>query len=165
MGAMLKIGFKGDWYGWLEAFRQKGPQIVQVLTTKVNLLMVQLGAFVQTEKLSGQVLTPRTGVLRGSVHVAPARFEGKKIIGAVEAAGGPAFYGVYQEEGGKAPYTIAAVRKRSLSFVLEGKQRFFDHVVRSPLKQRAFMRPSLEENAEKIADELQASVNRVVSEK
>jgi hypothetical protein len=162
---LLKISFQGNPYSWLQLMREKGPRLVNVLATKMNVLLFQLGAYVQTEKLSGQALNPRTGKLRASVHAIPVSVQGTKLVGAVEAAGGPAFYGVVHESGGTREYEIRAVKARALAFIVGSKQRFAKSVIHPPIKQAAFMRPSLDENAEHIRSELQKSVDEVINER
>jgi hypothetical protein len=170
---MLKISFKSD-ATFIEVMRTKGPRIIMVLTTKVTSLMLRLASYVQSQKLSGQVLTPRTGVLRGSVNAIPATVEGTTITGAVEAAGGPAFYGHFFEKGtsdessmfwgGGRGYPIMAVKARALRFMIDGKVVFAKSVMHPPIIARPFMKPSLDENAANIESELRASVNEVINE-
>src|ERR1700733_7136385 len=90
----------------IELMRNKGARVVSVLTTKITILMQQLSSYVATQKLSGQVLNVKSGILRGSIHALPTTIEGTKITGAVEGAGGPAFYGHVHEFGGKSMFEI-----------------------------------------------------------
>lgn len=144
--------------------RTKGPRIISVLTTKLTILMRQLQGYIQSQKLSGQVLHVRTGVLRASVNAIPTTFSGTSIIGGVDAAASdsPAFYGAVHEFGGKSAFDILPVKARALSFLMNGKQVAFAKVHREPLPARPFMRPSLEENAEKIRASLQEAVREAI---
>jgi hypothetical protein len=148
----------------IENMRRKGPRIVAVLMAKMTVLMYQLSSYIQSTKLSGQVLGVRTGILRSSVHAIPATAQGTRLTAAVEAAGGPAFYGRIFENGGKSTYTILATKKRALSFIMDGKRVFAKSVNHPALKARPFMKPSEDENRAKIFKELNDAVNRVVQE-
>jgi hypothetical protein len=157
---MLKISFIGESDSrLLESLKAKGPRIIEVLMTKVNALMFALQAYVVGQKLSGQVLHHRTGVLSGSIRAIPAALEGTSIIGAVEGAGGPAFYGAIHEYGGTGAYPIVAVRARALAFLMDGKKVFAKSVMHPAAQIRAFMAPSLEENAADIEAQLRAALD------
>ncbi|MGD1210932.1 MAG: hypothetical protein ABR973_06195 [Candidatus Acidiferrales bacterium] len=148
----------------IELMRAKGPKIVQVLFSKVSMLTQMLASYVQQNKLSGQSLTPRSGNLRASVHAVPTEMQGTKIVGAVEAAGGTAFYGKFFEEGGKGAFRIAAKNKRSLMWEAGGSKHFAFAVIHPKIRQLPFMQPSLDENEANIRAELNAAVNQVISE-
>lgn len=163
MPPILRMAFK-DPESALQRFKAKGPRLAQVLATKLTALMFQLQSYIQSEKLSGQVLNAPTGVLRSSIRAIPAKFEGTSITAAVEGAGGPAFYGAVHEFGGTHAYEITAVNARALRFMMNGKVVFAKSVMHPPLRQRAFMAPSLDEMAEEIRTELQETINEVMAE-
>src|SRR6266850_252537 len=95
---MLKISFlDGSDTRLVQQLRAKGPNIIAVLIGKLNELMIQLQSYIVTQKLSGQSLRRRTGVLAGSIRYIPATLEGTKIVGGVQGAGGPAWYGKLYE--------------------------------------------------------------------
>src|SRR5258708_4124488 len=157
---MLKISFLGGSDQRLvEGLRAKGPAIIQVLMTKLNALIFILQSYIVSRKLSGQVLNRRTGVLAGSVRAIPAVLEGTKIVAAVEAAGGPAFYGAVHEYGGSGAYPIVATRARALAFLMDGKKVFARSVMHPPAKVRPFMAPALEENAADIEAQLRVALD------
>jgi hypothetical protein len=158
---MIKITFRVN-PATIEAMRTKGPSIIKILTTKISILMQQLSSYVAVEKLSGQIVTPRSGRLRGSVHALPTEILGTKIIGAVEAGSGPAFYASGLEYGGRSAFEIIATKKRALAFIADGKQVFAKRVQHPAQIARPFMRPSQEENRARILEELNDAVNRVV---
>lgn len=160
---MIKITFNVN-PKTIEILRTKGARIVSVLTSTIGASMLKLAGYVQSRKLSGQVLAVRTGILRGSVHALPVEIQGTKIVGAVEGAGGPAFYGNIFETGGRSAFEILPVKARALSFITGGNRVFAMRVLHPPLKQRAFMEPSLQENEAKIRTELNAAVNNVITE-
>lgn len=158
----LKVSFKTP--ASIEALQTKGPQIIQVLRTKLTALLFQLQSYVVSQKLSGQILNRRTGILSGSIRANPATLEGTIISGNVQGAGGPAFYGAVHELGGSKEYSIVPVKARALSFIRDGQRVFAKRVMHPPLRQRAFMGPSLDENAAKIKSELNAALNKVIAE-
>jgi hypothetical protein len=73
------------------------PRFVSVVTTKLRALMFQLQSKIVAEKLSGQVLHRRTGILAGSVHTLPVTTTENTISGGVASSSGPAFYGRIHE--------------------------------------------------------------------
>ena len=148
----------------IELMRNKGARVVSVLTTRISILMQQLSSYVATQKLSGQVLTPQSGRLRGSVHALPTTIEGTKIIGAVESSGGPAFYGHVFENGGESDFIIRSVKARALRFISGGGESVFAQVAHHKAQiAKPFMRPSQEENRARIVAELNAAVNGVIN--
>lgn len=148
----------------------KGPRIVQVLATKLTALMIQLQSYIIGQKLSGQMLHRRIGVLAGSIRAIPAIFEGTTIRGAVEGAGGPAFYGKFFElesaggTGGTKAHAIVAVKARALRFVMGGQIYFRKSVQHPGFAARPFMSTSLTENAADIEAQLNAAVSQVIQE-
>jgi hypothetical protein len=143
----------------LAAFKAKGPRIASVLQSKLTALMFQLSAFVVSKKLSGEVLKRRTGILAGSVHAVPATFQGTSMVGSVQAAEGPAFYGRIHEYGGSGAYPIIATKARALAFMSHGKQVFAKSVMHPAAMARAFMSTSLAENAANIREQLQSALD------
>jgi hypothetical protein len=161
---MLKISLTGD--GLVEALKRKPAAILSVLSSKLNVLLFQLQTAIVANKLSGQMLRRRTGVLAGSVRVVPAAVEGSQITGAVQAGGGPSFYASFyelEEAGGTGgvphSWPIMAVRARALSFMLDGKRVFTKRVTHPPLAARPFMTSTLTEQAAKINIELQVALD------
>jgi hypothetical protein len=74
------------------------------------------------------------------------------------AGGGPAFYGAVHEFGGNHAYPIVATKARALAFMQHGRQVYAKSVMHPPARQRAFMGPTLAENAEFIRSELEATL-------
>jgi hypothetical protein len=144
-------------------FERKGARIVAILHGRVTQLMNQLSRRIVETKLSGQVLKVRTGVLRGSVHALPTTFQGTSIVGGVEAAAGPSFYGRFHEYGAK-PHEIMAVKARALRFLRDGREVYAARVMHPGLPVRAFMAPSLAESAESIQTDLQNALDRAINE-
>ncbi len=167
---MLNISFEGSDVRVVEVLQSKGPQIIQVLTTKLNQLMLQLRSYIVSSKLSGQYLKRRTGILAGSVNVVPATFQGTQIVAGVEAGSGPAFYGKFYEEisaggtGGTAAFQVFATKARALAFMMDGKRVFARSVMHPAMATRPFMTSALEEKAAEIEAGLRAAVDGVVNE-
>ncbi len=164
---MLKISFIANSDTRLvEALKAKGPAIVRVLMSKVNELMIQLQSYIVSQKLSGQALKRQTGVLAGSIRYVPATLEGTSIVGAVEGAGGPAWYGTLYEDvsaggtgGVSHSWTITATKARALSFLVDGKRLYRRNVTHPALSARPYMTPSLEENAAEIETQLRGALD------
>lgn len=164
---MLRISFAANSDQRLvQALERKGPAIVRVLMGKVNELMIMLQSYIVAQKLSGQSLRRRTGVLAGSIRYVPASIEGTTIVGSVQGAGGPAWYGKLFEdpradgEGGVGhSWQITAVRARALAFMVDGKKVFARSVMHPGLAARPYMTPSLDENEARIRTELQAALD------
>ncbi len=98
------------------AMLAKRTAVGEALMAKMNVMMANLQKKIVTEKLSGQVLHRHSGKLAGSVIAHPAEWTGTTLIGSVEAAGGPAFYGFVHEFGGSREYEIRPVNKEALAF-------------------------------------------------
>lgn len=156
---MLQISFKNDSDQQLLAgLRARGASIITILSSKLTALMIQLQRYVVTEKLQGQVLAQRKGILAGSVRAIPAVINGDRIEAGVEAGGGPAFYGRIQEFGAPGPFEIIATRARALSFIVDGRKVVVAKVTHPGLRARPFMSTSLAENAEMIQTQLRAAM-------
>jgi hypothetical protein len=74
------------------------PRLVSVLGVKLRGLMFMLQSKIVSEKLSGQVLHRRTGILSGSVRALPVTTAGNTISSGVQAGSGPAFYAAIHEQ-------------------------------------------------------------------
>lgn len=156
---MFTIEFVGGTQTRLIArLRGVAPRLNAILMTGVNrvLLMMQ-GKIVA--KLTNDVLHVRTGILRGSVRVNPATQTAAQIAGSVLAGGGPAFYGAINELGAPKSWEIEPVRKRALSFVVDGRFRALARVSHPALPARPFMRPTAEESRAEISAALQRLVD------
>jgi hypothetical protein len=147
----------------IAAFKAKGPRLVQVLSTKITILMSQLSSYVAREKLSGQMLKVQTGLLRASVHPVPTEIQGTKIVGSVVAAESPVSYGVALEKGSRA-HQVLAVKANLLRFIIDGKAHFAKSVQIPAQAPRPFMALSEAENASMIYEELNKSVGEVINE-
>jgi hypothetical protein len=140
----------------LENLATKPELLVRVIKSKVQRLVLLLQQKIKREKLQGQVLQHRTGKLDRSIIALPVEVEGAVVTGEVQGAGPPAQYGQIQETGGERAYTIVPVSKKALAFVATGGAKAFAKKVEHPaIKQRSFMRSSLEEMQAEIISDLQ----------
>ena len=98
----------------------KGTVMVQALASRLTQLMLKLQQHIVRDKLSGQVLHRRSGMLAGSIVAYPAQAQGSMIIGKVEGASGPAWYGQVHELGGRGAYDIYPKNKKALAFFPQG---------------------------------------------
>lgn len=149
----------------LKRLRERGPEIVQALTAKMNELMIRL----QSKVVGGTIpqFFKNAPNISGSVQLIPAAVEGTKITGMVQA-GGPRTtkvtlksgrevdYAGVQEYGVPHGWIIEPFNKRALAFVLDGKRVIVRRVFHGPLEARPFMRTALEEMTPEIKDGLSA---------
>jgi hypothetical protein len=121
--------------------------------------MVELRTYIQAEKLSGQVLKNRTGNLRRAVFESIAATASDRFEGAV-SVGSEALYGAYQEYGAHIPERVP-VRERVLHWIgADGANVFAMRARAFDLPARPFMRPSLDENKDKIIRALAETIDR-----
>jgi len=146
------------------ALEAKAERLAEVLRTKLDLVDIQLQSHIVQDKLSGQVLKHRTGTLANSIRVIPAQQEGNAIVGKVEGAGGPAWYGRLHEFGTDTPFTIVANKAKALAFIVGDKQVFAKRVTHPPFKERSFMRTSAAEMAPQMREKLNAAVGEALNE-
>jgi len=146
----------------LESYQRKQAEMVAALLQQMNVEHAALGRYIQTEKLSGQVLHRVTGKLADSVRLVPASQQGTVIEGGVASAGGAAWYGRLHEYGTSRSYQIVPISKQALAFVSGGTQVIVKSVLHPPIQQRAFMAPSLEENRASIVAGLQGAIDHTI---
>ena len=107
------------------------------------------------QKLSGQVLNVRTGVLRSSINhqVTQTSTEVTATVGTNVK------YGRYHEFGVPHSWEIRPKTARALAFEVGGQTIFARHVTHPPLPERSFLRSSLREMEPMIKAELEAAVS------
>lgn len=159
---MFKIELKGDTE--LIAKLDDAPNSVRrELTREITAIVLLLEGHIKNDKLSGQVLHVRSGDLRRSVHaVLPVTQTATGVMGKV-AQSGDVKYGAIHEFGGKTPaHVIEAKKGAALAFMMGGKQVFFKKVNHpgSVMPERSYMRSSLADLREDIANRLQDAVKR-----
>jgi hypothetical protein len=110
-------GFEGTDLQVLKMLREEEPRSIMArLKVAMTHQMTLLQQYIVSEKLQGQVLRHLSGTLANSIRVIPMEERGTVVIGGVRGAGGPAFYGVYFEKGGKRWYDIYPKNKKALAF-------------------------------------------------
>lgn len=159
---MIRFGFDGSDVKLQTSVRAKGGEIIAALIPTMDALDTKLQAHVQKTKLEGQVLAHRSGKLTTSVRVVPAHVEGASLVGAVEAAGGPAWYGLIHEKGGSftaqrhISHPSHLVRRKNGEKAMTGTP----YTITFPM--RAFMKPSEAEMRPTIEQTLLARISEVL---
>jgi phage gpG-like protein len=110
------------------------------------------------QKLSGQVLNVRTGVLRSSInyHVQDNASQVTATIGTGVK------YGRFHEYGVPHSWEIKPARANVLAFKVGGQSIFAARVIHPPLPERSFLRSALREMQPRIKAELSAAVGEAV---
>lgn len=162
----IKLNFDSPKLDFLRAkLESLSDRIHAVLSVKLAAITNQLASKSVSEKLSGQVLHRRRGVLSGSVRAEPVSDDGTVLRGSVVSSQGPAFYGAIHEFGTSGRgWEIRNVKAQALAFQMSTKV-FAKRVFHPALPTRPFMAPTLEENREEIIRELGEAVAQVLKEK
>jgi phage gpG-like protein len=133
-------------------------QVRQALSSKANMLAVALEAKIQ-QKLSDDVLNIRSGALAGSIIATVD--ESSADISVRIGTSGDVKYAAIQEFGGTIPpHEIVPDKAKALAFVMGGKQVFAARVnlPAVTMPERSYLRSSLAEMAEEIAEGLSGAV-------
>lgn len=154
------------------AIRKKAPAIVSALTERVLYWMLQLQDRIH-QKLDGGVLQHRSGRLLGSFGSPKIQRVGSSIIGTVEGAGGPAWYGQIHEDGGtfnvkeyvrrigfdkKGHFTKLLNHSGSVRAAIKSMDQTVVHAHTVSFPARPFAKPSLEEITGGMIADLQRTV-------
>ncbi len=123
----------------------------------------QLAEYIRADKLSGQVLNRRSGLLSGSVHPLVEESAQGIVGGAGGGAGVP--YARIHEFGGTIPaHEVVARNAQALAFTVDGVLRFAKRVqipdVEMP--ERSYMRSSFAEKSPQGLEELRAAVREAL---
>jgi len=164
MANWIRFELKDD-YNLILKLRSLPGRMMEVLRVKLDALTHQTASDIVTEKLSGQVLHRRTGVLATSVHATETTNDGTTIRGGIEAAGGPAFYGRFHEMGLDRAWEVMAVKKKALAFMMDGKKTFAKRVTHPALMARPFMKPTAAELQETLNASLARAIGDALKEK
>lgn len=148
---MLKAYVVGD-LQVVANLRGGGSAVHEALLREMHRIVIELQNKVKAEKLSGQVLNVRTGVLRNSI-TQQARAEGPGIVEGI--VGTNITYGAVHELGGpvNVPDHIRIITQafgRTLLNPVEVNVR--GHIRNNP--QRSFLKSSLDEMAPNIRERL-----------
>jgi phage gpG-like protein len=135
------------------------PAAIQsALAAKAADLAERLRRHVTDDKLSGQVLRSRSGVLRASI-AAEVDDQAGQVIARVFSAG-DVKYAAIQEYGGRtAPHDIVPDKAKALAFLVHGAP-VFAHVVHHPGSQipaRSYLRSALADMGDQIIAEVSAA--------
>ena len=135
------------------------PTVVQAaLQAKAIALAAALTAHVVNDKLSGQVLAVKSGLLRASI-ASDVEVDGDAVRSRIFVGPGVK-YAAIQEFGGRTPaHDIVPDKARALTFVIGGR-RVFAKVVHhhgSIIPARSYLRSSLADMAGEIAATLKAA--------
>lgn len=154
----------------IDVLRKKLPQVMEAIRKRLDIIDAKLQRKIQAEKLEGQVLHHRSGKLINSIRMIPAEISGSRVIGLVEGAGGPAWYGAIHEQmpgtsfASPHAYDIVPVNKKALAFLLNGKQVIVRRVHHPAAKERSFMRTAFAEMQTQIVAELQQAITSVTGQ-
>jgi len=140
----------------LVTVKTRSARLQLALEEKINELDERLVERIQTQKLLGQVLKYRSGTLFRSINAIPAVSTPSGVIGGVEGAAGPAFYGKFHEQEVDHSWTIEAFDKKALRFLINGKVFIRRMVTHPPLPQRSFVRSAQEEMEPEFITEIEA---------
>lgn len=143
-----------------QMLEKKAITIVDALAVRMDYLMLKLQAHIAGDLLQGQVLHHRSGKLSGSIRKMPTALEGGALVGSVEGAGGPAWYGKVHEFGG-----VFDVKGRKITQIFGHKVTPFQsksYQIHFP--ERSFMRRGLADQAEAIENGLQEAADKAVQQ-
>lgn len=122
-----------------------------------------LAGYIRAEKLSGNPLHRRSGLLSGSVHPLVEDVQQGIVGGAGAGSGVP--YARIHEFGGTIPaHEVVARNAKALAFTVDGVRRFAKRVqipdVEMP--ERSYMRSSFNEKSPQGLEELRAAVKAAI---
>lgn len=128
------------------------------LTARMDYWSARLQQIIVNDKLQGQLLKHRTGKLGDSVRGEPTQVTASSIEGGVVAGGGPVDYARPLEYGSSA-HEIVPVTAKALHFFIDGKEVFAKRVMHPGTRAYAFMRGTLDENAQDFIASMQDAAN------
>lgn len=137
----VSISYAGTDELVITAIAAKADLIAPAVVAKLDELDAETVGYIVSQELHGQVLKQRSGKLAGSIRALPAVREGTSIIGKVEGAGGPAWYGALFERGA-GTVEIVPVHAKALRFVADDGSVVYCKRVRVNFN-RPFMGPGL----------------------
>lgn len=138
------------------------PAILAELKPTITIETLKTQSHIVADKLSGQVLSVRSGALRRAVQMEAPIVQGSDISGRVFVTG-DVKYAAIQEFGGRTPpHDIVPSKAKALAFLSEGKQ-VFARVVHHPgsnIPERSYMRSGLADRRDEIVEAITAAANR-----
>ena len=151
--ADIRVTITGD-KELIAKFGAMGAGIPARLVATIRRLGFELQAYVQSEKLSGQVLKVRTGTLRSSINT---KIEETRTS-ATATVGTNVFYGAIQERGVPHSWLIEAKNAKALRFEIGGQAVFRRSAVHPPLPPRSFLVSALKDKEPYIRAEIEHAV-------
>lgn len=150
--------------GFTESFESRGDAVIARLKAEMQAETINLLAYVEDEKLSGQVLHQRSGALKRSGYTAFENSE-DEIAGILGFGSGPSSsantvpYAAIHEYGGT--IHVPAVAGKLMVFEKAGQTIFTTRHVAFDVQMpaRPYLEPSIDENREAILGRLQTAVN------
>ena len=125
-------------------------KVLDAVEVAMQRVAIALQAYIQREKLSGDPLHQRTGVLKGSINQHVER-DDHSVSAVVSGAGGPAYYGWVHEFGG----TFTVPEHYSTSRL---GNRFVVRAHNATYPERSFMRSSFEETKDQFVQWIQDAI-------
>lgn len=164
---MIELKFNIENSATVAMLKTKASDVIAALVRGMNISMIKLQAYIDSQKLSGQVLKrgPNRpghsgGELARSIRVILAGVEAGVVQGGVQGAGGTAWYGKLHEYGGSFVAARKILKHPPHLVTRAGGERV---MTGSPygifFPERSFMRVSLTEMRSAIFDQLTLSVN------
>ena len=137
----------------------KTSAIMKALTAKMDFTTARVQQVIVNDKLQGQLLNHREGNLSNSVRPTETVVTATEIDGGVVAGGTAAPYAAALEYGARA-HLIRAINAKALHFSIGGQEMFRKQVMHPGNRAYAFMRSTLDEQAQ----EIQAGFQEAASE-
>jgi phage gpG-like protein len=165
---MITFSFQGDTEAQLvEFFEQSTPRVLAAIESAVNLSMADLMAYVQREKLQGQVLKSHNngaGGLAGSINV---RFERDGDVSISGYVGTNLIYARIHEYGFSGPEFVPShyrMQTQAFGHPMTPRQVLVrDHTRQMEMPARPYMRPSLEENKQAIIRRIRTAIEEALA--
>lgn len=145
---------------WLAKQRRRTANLPDALASEMQTQMTRTADYVRAQKLSGEVLNRRSGTLSRSIYGTGSVKSGT-VIGILGSRGVP-YANIWENTGSKA-HTIVPIDAKALHFVIGGKDVFAMRVNIPQQNPRPFLKPSLNENQERILQALRGRVLQVMN--
>jgi phage gpG-like protein len=152
---MLQLSLRDP---YSETLAELPDRLREMLSVKANVLAAALQAKIQ-QKLSGGVLNQKSGALARSI-VATVDDSSANVSASVAVAGDIKYAAIHEFGGVIPPHQIVPDKAKALAFAVGGKQMFAARVnlPAIAMPERSYMRSSLAEMADEIAEQLTEAV-------
>lgn len=136
-------------------------RLVPLLVRNLNTVHTQLQRYIQSSKLSGQVLKSHTGNLKRNILQLPATVEGYKVSAGV-GLGQNAKYGLAHEFGAHVPERVP-LNAKALSWLgADGVRIFAMRAKAFDIPERSFLRSSFAEFRPRIQESIQTAIQEAL---